>query len=224
MHLRQLLLAGLVLCAAGSTLLVACGPAQTQAITASDDWRSRAVAASVMYFSDMCFEIAPLPIVDPDNPEYVECVRQSSAAEHREAERLYAAALARCVVDPKPPGCCFERQIGSKHRHDDWQSRCNDECVRITRRAQVFEEHMPPGCHPLVLVPPRSKTSRFYTEAVQRVERECASDQSAITKCASLASKWERILCEGKCSPLASDASEADAGTDPEGDDSMRPD
>jgi hypothetical protein len=64
--------------------------------------------------------------------------------------------------------------------------------------------------------------SRFYTDAVKAVERECMKDPAAASKCATLKSKWERILCEGKCRPRPS-VDDVDAGEEPEADEPTRP-
>ena len=52
----------------------------------ADDWRARAVALSMEHLRVACDEVAPMELVDPEQPgrEYLECLRQASIAAHDE--------------------------------------------------------------------------------------------------------------------------------------------
>jgi hypothetical protein len=179
-----------------------CGSGSAQPPShAAPDWLNRAVSLSAWYLRDVCDEVAPAALVDPANPEYRRCVRESVAAMLAERQRLYDAALARCGHDEteSPVWCCFERLSDAKGLDRTFQEKCNAECASKTNR--TIATGSPESCRPLSVTPPPLGPEKQLTEAVRTITRECVHSPSAIEKCQALKSAGERTACRTICEP-----------------------
>lgn len=179
-----------------------------------DDWRSRALALSREHLAVECDEVAPIELVDPEQPgaEYLACLKQADIAVRDERARLHEAAIRSCLADSSATeaACCFERLPTGRASAEGMQDRCNSECSDRSHRPQG--RGMPNACRPHYVGPRESPPSRFYTEAVRAIERECIKNPLNASKCDALPSKWERTLCNAKCRPSRSQ--DDDAGVD----------
>ncbi len=189
---------------------VACGTAVPNGIdhnlTSDVRWRAQAVSMSAWYLRDLCEEVAPLEIIAPENPEYQQCVKQSLSAEFAERDRMYAAALQRCIENPgsDAAACCYERVSDGRIVEKYWQDKCNTECGARTHRRPAPSG--PIDCHPLVVSHPTQIPARFNTDAVKAIRAQCALNARAVEKCSSLKSLPERVVCKAACSPPSDDS------------------
>lgn len=215
MHLSALLSIGATLSCFG---LYACGAsAGTEHARSAEQWRTRAVEVSRFYLTNMCMDIAPIEVVDLNNADYRECVRQATFAIEAERDRIRGNALRYCVVDGQPEAaCCFERMTSSV-TETRRQAECNYQCSEATHRSPANGRAA--SCHPTIVDAPSGPPSRFYTDAVKAVEARCMLSPIARRECDGLNSSWERIMCHSKCerhrrSSVTDVPSDAGAGAD----------
>jgi hypothetical protein len=136
MHLPELLKM-LIASAFGS--VVACGASATADHAESVGvWRARAIEASRFHLTDMCMETAPLESVDPENPDFLECMKQAGIAVAIEHERLREQGLRSCLNDGNAKaGCCFERVSSSP-----FEKKRQAECITNARRQRIVSQHL----------------------------------------------------------------------------------
>ena len=161
-------------------------------------WFRSAIDESRRTLEDRCWELAPLPVIYTDNPEFVECQRQAVVTSSEARRTMYDEALEQCVTSSSTSQCCFSKTTDWLSQEAKQQTQCNRECAsRVGRPSPPSDA--PRSCHSVLVSPPRAARSRAHTDAVDAVLNRCIVTPAEVAACEELGSFAERVYCKGTC-------------------------
>lgn len=191
----------LSLVVATGLVVSACSSGKNTAVPEREDsevWLRQVDAESRRYLENRCANVAPLQIFDRNSRLFHECDERAEVALREEWNQLTAAATRRCVASSGSEACCFDRYVPGP----EYQRRrvsCLDSCSAAVGHA-VSATAVCGG--QVDARPPADEKSPALTAAVEAILAECAIDGSAMTKCDSLPSRVEVIVCRVNCERL----------------------